>query len=233
MSPPYFAYFLSLCRSSREPIALRTSRIFPPPSFNTSLRITPAPKGLRSSAQGQPSLSEATLGYAPSIREANPPSRRIHSSSAASAKRPATVLTSHVRPTPFFATLLRSTPAPTGLRNTAQGCRALASAPLGMAISDREANPSLRHTQQAPAASAKRPATVLTSHVRPTPSFATLLRSTPAPTGLRNTAQGCRALASAPLGIDKHIREANPPLLRTHRSPAASAKRPAAHLRAR
>jgi hypothetical protein len=158
MSPPYFAYFLSLCRSSRETIALRTSRIFPTPSFNTPLRITPAPKGLRSSAQGQPSLSEATLGYAPSIREANPPSRRIHSSPAASAKRPATVLTSHVRPTPSFATLLRSTPAQKGLRNIAQGCRALASAPLGMAISKREANPPSRRTHRSPAASAKRPA---------------------------------------------------------------------------
>ena len=31
-------------------------------------------------------------------------------------------------------------------------------------------------------------------------SFATPLRHTPALKGLRNTAQGCRALASAPLG---------------------------------
>ncbi len=43
-----------------------------PLSFITSRRSTPALKGLRNTAQGQPSLSEATLGMATHDREANP-----------------------------------------------------------------------------------------------------------------------------------------------------------------
>ncbi len=144
----------------------------------------------------------------------------------------AAITTSRVRPTSSFATVLRRTPALKGLRNTAQGCRALASAPLGNAPPNREANPPLRRTQRSLAAFAKRSATHLPrrSLRKLTPFFATPLRRTPAPKGLRNTAQGCRASASAPLGNAPNNREANPPLRRTHRSPAASAKRPATHL---
>ncbi len=49
-------------------------RPFPriPLSFLTLPRHTPALKGLRNIAQGQPSLSEATLGSATPDREANP-----------------------------------------------------------------------------------------------------------------------------------------------------------------
>ncbi len=145
------------------------------------------------------------------------------------------ITTARFRPAPSFANTLRRKPAPTGLCNKAQGCRALASAPLGMPISDREANPPLRHTQQVPAASARRPATPLpTRSLRKlTPSLATPLRITPAPKGLRSSAQGQPSLSEATLGYAPSIREANPPLRRTQHSPAASAKRPATQLRAR
>ncbi len=147
----------------------------------------------------------------------------------------ATLPTAHVRPTLSSFNTPRSTPAPKGLRSTAQGCRALASAPLGMATSDQEANPPLHHTQQVLAASAKRPAAHLPipSLGSLTPSLATPLRRTPAPKGLRSSAQGQPSLGEATLGYAPSIREANPPLRHTHRSPAASAKRPAAHLPAR
>jgi hypothetical protein len=63
------------------------------PSFATPLRNTPAPKGLRITAQGQPSLSEATLGMASQLREANPQLRHTPRSPAAFAKCSATIRT--------------------------------------------------------------------------------------------------------------------------------------------
>jgi|GEM_PF-4927868 len=217
--------------------AITIAPVRPTPSFSTAPRLTPAPKGLRSSAQGCRALASAPLGMPPPNREANPPPRHTHRPPAASAKRPATPLPARSRgnPTPSFATPLRSTPAPTGLRNTAQRCRALASAPLGMPPPDREANPPPRHTHRPPAAFAKRPATPLPVRSRgnPTASFANSLRLTPAPKGLRSSAQGQPSLSEATLGDAPSIREANPPPLRTHRSPAASAKRPATPLPAR
>ena len=54
--------------------------------FVTSLRHTPAPTELRNTAQGQPSLSEATLGNQTSVRKANPQYRHRTRPPAASAK---------------------------------------------------------------------------------------------------------------------------------------------------
>ena len=71
--------------SSRQLLGIRM------PSFATSLRHTSAPKGLRTSAQGQPSLSEATLGMAVINREANPSLRHTTRSPAASSKSAATL----------------------------------------------------------------------------------------------------------------------------------------------
>ena len=160
MNPPYIAYFLSRCYSSRPPIEVTKSHIFPPPSFATPLRRTPAPTGLRNTAQGCRALASAPLGIATRGREANPPPRHTQRSPAASAKRPASYLLTRslCKLTPSFATPLRITPAPTGLRSIAQGQPSLSEATLGIATPDREANPPLRHTQQVPAASAKRPA---------------------------------------------------------------------------
>ena len=161
---------------------------------------------------------------------------RISEISARECHSPFTAITiAPVRPTPSFSIAPRLTPAPKGLRNSAQGCRALASAPLSMPPPDREANPSLRRTHRSPAAFAKRPATHLPARSRgnPTPFFATALRMTPAPKGLRNTAQGQPSLGEVTLGMPPPDREANPPLRRTHCSPAASAKRPATPLPAR
>ncbi len=90
MNVPYIAK--PLTHASHPPYAIPTSRIFPTLSFDTTLRPTPAPKGLRNTAQGQPSLSEATLGIATHDREANPPLLCTQRSPAASAKRPATHL---------------------------------------------------------------------------------------------------------------------------------------------
>ncbi len=162
----------------------------------------------------------------------NPPYIAYFLSRCYSLRPPIEVTKSHIFPTPSFATPLRRTPAPTGLRNTAQGCRALASAPLGIATPCREANPPLHCTQLPPAASAKRPAPHLPARSlrKLTPSYATPLRRTPAPKGLRSTAQGQPSLSEATLGYAPLIREANPPLLHTQQVPAASAIRPATHL---
>jgi hypothetical protein len=58
--------------------------------FATSRRHTPALKGLRNIAQGQPSLSEATLGIATHDRKQTQRFRHTQRSPAASAKNTAT-----------------------------------------------------------------------------------------------------------------------------------------------
>jgi hypothetical protein len=78
----------------RSPIADKSSAL-PAPlqttcSFLTSRCTTPALKGLRNIAQGQPSLSEATLGADANDREANPSPRHIQHQPAASATLSAT-----------------------------------------------------------------------------------------------------------------------------------------------
>jgi len=73
-----FAHLLGLPRRSDQrplgaPIFYRLWANVPAASSrSTPLRYTSAPKGLRISAQGQPSLGEATLGMTTHNREANP-----------------------------------------------------------------------------------------------------------------------------------------------------------------
>ncbi len=113
---------------------------------------------------------------------------------------------------PSFATSLRHTSVPTGLRTMAKGCRALARLPWYLSPHLRKANPLPSCSPRSPAASAKRPAAHLlkSSLGRLKPSSATSPRHASAPKGLRNSAQGQPSLSEATLGISPSIREANP-----------------------
>ena len=79
-------------------------------SFITSHRHTPAPKGLRNIAQGQPSLSEATLGMATHDWEANP-ARSSHAALTSSVlNAPPLLPASPTLPNPAPVTKLHSIP---------------------------------------------------------------------------------------------------------------------------
>ncbi len=140
-------------------------------SFATAaLAPTPAPTGLRNIAQGQPSLSEATLGCriqirkqtghpaTPSIHQQRPPYAPPHACRPAQALLPASPFPSHrvANPSVPFAhhTALAPAPALKGLRNTAQGQPSLSEATLGCCIQIRKqtehpATPSI-HQQRPP-----------------------------------------------------------------------------------
>jgi hypothetical protein len=76
-----------------QAVASKLSALLPTHQPPRSLAISHrpiSPERAMDSAQGQPSLSEATLGIAPSDRKANPSPRRTQHPPAASAIRPAT-----------------------------------------------------------------------------------------------------------------------------------------------